>query len=48
MRVFVKIDASDDFDEKMRARLLAAAAKCPVKRMLTGQLKNGVTAEYET
>lgn len=47
IRIFIKVDASPEFDDAQRQRLLAAAGKCPVKRMLMGQLKNGVTTEYE-
>lgn len=41
IRVTVSLDS--DLDEGQIQRLLAAASKCPVKRMLKGELKDGVT-----
>lgn len=45
--VRVKVSIDGDLDDKQRERLLAAAGKCPVKRMLMGQLKDGVTTVLE-
>jgi uncharacterized OsmC-like protein len=45
LRVLVKLDST--FDAEQKARLIAAAGKCPVKRMLSGQLKQGITTAYE-
>jgi putative redox protein len=41
IKVTVSLDA--DLDEEQTRRLLAAAGKCPVKRMLKGELREGFT-----
>lgn len=42
IRVTVSMDGSN-LNEEQTKRLLAAAGKCPVKRMLKGELQDGVT-----
>lgn len=39
----VKVTLHSNLDEEQVTRLLAAASKCPVKRMLGGGLKDGIT-----
>ncbi len=45
IRVSVSLDS--DLDAEQTRRLLAAAGKCPVKRMLRGELQDGVTTVLE-
>ena len=39
----VKVSLDSNLDEEQVTRLLAAASKCPVKRMMSGGLKDGIT-----
>lgn len=41
----VRVSLDSDLDAEQTQRLLAAAGKCPVKRILKGELKEGITTE---
>ena len=45
IKVIISLDSN--LDEAAKARVLAAAGKCPVKRMIMGDMKDKVTTVFE-